>query len=222
MQQDYWLKAWAENRTGFHQEKANKRLVRFWSQLGLKPQAEVFVPLAGKSLDMLWLHEQGYRVFGVEISRNAVEAFFVENKLEHTIQESERGTEFQGTGNAEGLRVLAGDFFGLAAADLDGVTGVYDRASLIAMNDAMRADYTAQLAALVPPGATGLLLTIDYDSARMQGPPFAVPDSTTRALLGGAFEIEELEHFSGPERLGNLKDRGLDTLVEYVYRLDRR
>ncbi len=222
MQQDYWLKAWDENRTGFHQDQANKRLKRFWPKLGLAAGAEVFVPLAGKTLDMLWLHEQGYRVFGVELSRKAVEAFFAENKLAHTTHKTDRGTEFRGSAAAAGLRVLAGDFFDLAPVDLEGITGVYDRASLIAMDESMRAEYTRQLAKLVPRSARGLLLTIDYDPSRMQGPPFAVPDATTRLLLEEGFEIEELERYAGPERLGNLKGRGLDTLVEYVYRLTRR
>lgn len=222
MKQDFWLKAWEEDRTGFHQDQANKRLVSFWPKLGIPAGAEVFVPLAGKSLDMLWLHGQGHRVFGVELSIKAVEAFFAENSLAHTRHESIKGIEFRGSGAAEGLRVLAGDFFKLGPHDLASVGGFYDRASLIAMNDGMRADYAAQLTALMPKAATGLLLTIDYDPERMDGPPFPVPDKVTRALLGEAFEIEELERYSGPERLGNLKERGLDTLMEHVYRLTRR
>lgn len=222
MEQDFWLRAWQEDRTGFHQDKANKRMVTHWPALAVPDGSEVFVPLSGKSLDMLWLHEQGHRVFGVELSIKAVEAFFSENGLEHARHDTPRGVEFRGEGKAEGLRVLAGDFFGLQAADLAGVAGFYDRASLIAMNDAMRSDYAQQLAAVIPVGVSGLLLTIDYDPTQMKGPPFPVPDSTTHTLLDEAFAIDELERFSGPERLGNLKDRGLDTLTEHVYRLTRR
>ncbi len=221
MKQEYWLESWEQERTGFHQDRTNKRLAEFWPGLGLEQGAEVFVPLAGKSLDLLWLQQQGYRVFGVELSLTAVEAFFAENHVEHVRIDVEHGVEFRGGGAAEGLRVLVADFFALTPADLLGVAGFYDRASLIAMNDDMRADYTRHLAALMPPGAVGLLLTIEYDAARMKGPPFSVPDALARELLGEAFQMDELERYSGAKRLGNLKDRGLDTLTEYVYRLTR-
>jgi hypothetical protein len=55
----------------------------------------------------------------------------------------------------------------------------------------------------------------------MEGPPFSVPDDNVRALLGKHFDITELAHYSGPERLGNLADRGLETLDERVYLLTR-
>ena len=41
----------------------------------------VFVPLCGKSLDMVWLLEQGFSVTGCEISELAVQQFFTENSI---------------------------------------------------------------------------------------------------------------------------------------------
>lgn len=221
MQKDFWLKAWQEDRTGFHQKRFNTRLVKYWPRLDLTPGDEVFVPLAGKSLDMLYLLEQGLRVFGIELSQKAVEAFFDENALSYKRHETALGHEYRGEGAADGLRLLVGDFFALTAADLQGIVACYDRASLIAMNTDMRAAYAAQLGKVLAPGVQALLLTIDYDQSQMKGPPFAVSDALCRELLGAAFAIEEWECHSGDERLGNLKDRGLDTLTEYVYRLTR-
>lgn len=221
MQKAYWLKSWAEDRTGFHQKRTNTRLIKYWPQLGVPQGAEVFVPLAGKSLDMLWLLEQGHRVFGVELSVKAVEAFFTENDLPYSRHDTALGPEYRGAGAAAGLRLLAGDFFALAPRDLADVAAFYDRASLIAMNADLRADYARQLGALMPAGAVGLLLTIDYDPEAMTGPPFPVPDALSRQLLEGDFAVEEWECHRGDERLGNLKARGLDTLTEYVYRLHR-
>ena len=65
------------------------------------------------------------------------------------------------------------------------------------------------------------LLTIAYDQSRMEGPPFSVTDDNARTLLGKDFDIAELAHYSGPERLGNLANRGLETLDERVYLLTR-
>ena len=222
MEAEFWQQRWREDRTGFHQSKVNSRLRHLFPTLGLAPGADVFVPLCGKSLDMLWLHEQGYRVFGVELSEKAVQAFFDENELRYRRQPSGGAVLFEGTAAATGIRLLAGDFFAIECDSLAGVAGFYDRAALIAMPERMRADYVAQLGRILPAACPGLLLTIDYDQSKMEGPPFAAPDSATRALLDPHFTVVELAHGNGPEKLGNLAKRGLDTLDEYAYGLQRR
>ena len=68
MDADFWLQRWREGRTAFHQNRVMPLLEKHWPALGLKPGRRVFVPLAGKSLDMLWLAAQGQRVLGVELS----------------------------------------------------------------------------------------------------------------------------------------------------------
>lgn len=221
MHADFWLERWAEDRIGFHAARVNKRLVEHWPSLDIDPSTPVFVPLCGKSLDMLWLHERGHPVLGVDLSDKACEAFFVENSLPFERRETERGIEFTGSGKASGVRLIAGDFFALTEVDTEHVHAVFDRAALFAMPDALRADYARQLIDLLPLQTRGLVIAIEYDQARMQGPPFSVPDAEVRRLLGANFELEELAHFSGPERLGNLADRGLDTLDERVYGVRR-
>ena len=221
MEAAYWQKKWAEEKIGFHQKHVNKRLEERWAALDAPAGCPVFVPLCGKSLDMLWLHRQGHPVLGVEISEKAVGDFFAENALPVERETHGAFVLWRGTGEAEGIRLLVGDFFALEPADLAEVGAFYDRASLIAMGEGFRVRYARHLAAIVPGGVPGLLLTIDYDPARMQGPPFPVPDALTRELLGSAFHIDELARYGGPERLGNLAGRGLETLDEHVYRLRR-
>ncbi len=221
VQPDYWHQKWAEDKIAFHQERYNKRLVELWPTLDIEPSTPVFVPLCGKSRDMLWLHERGHPVFGVELSEKACEAFFVENELPFERRTMERGTEFTGSGAASGIRLIAGDFFALTPVDTEHVHALYDRASLIAMNAELRGDYARQLIDLMPLQTRGLVIAIEYDEQRMQGPPFSVPDAEVRALLGASFELEELAHHGGPERLGNLAERGLDTLDERVYGVRR-
>src|SRR5690242_4352745 len=77
----FWLERWERQQIGFHQRNINPRLLRFWPDLGLARGGAVFVPLCGKSTDMLWLHAQGHPVLGVELSPVAVAAFFTENDL---------------------------------------------------------------------------------------------------------------------------------------------
>ena len=221
MKADFWHTRWQDNRIGFHQSRTNTRLEQFWPSLQIDTALPVFVPLCGKSLDMLMLHERGHPVIGVELSRLAVEAFFAENQLPYDVHQSGNLQEFTGTGVAAGLRLFAGDMFALETAQIGAIGGFYDRASLIAMPPEMRAQYVDKLATLLPTGAIGLLISLEYDPTKMKGPPFSVPDADVQSLFAGNFVIEPIDHSDGPERLGSLKERGLDTMKEHVYRLQR-
>ena len=81
MGKDYWLERWEQEETGFHQSDTNPYLCQYWKELYLDQDDTVFVPLCGKSQDMLWLSAQNHKVLGVELSAIAVEGFFKENKL---------------------------------------------------------------------------------------------------------------------------------------------
>ncbi len=221
MQAEYWLNKWSDDKIGFHQDRANKRLQQHWSSLDLAEGTPVFVPMCGKSLDMLWLHQSGHPVLGVELSEKAVKSFFAENDLPYEHRQDEHFAIYTGTHRAQGIVLMVGDFFALTPADLAHCHAFYDRAAMIAMGDDLRARYSAHLAQSVAVGTKGLLLTIAYDQSRMNGPPFSVSDDNARTLLGDYFDIAELAHYSGPERLGNLADRGLETLDERVYLLTR-
>jgi len=235
MEADYWHQKWTQGSIGFHQKSVNKRLVHYWptllsaefssglsaTELTTGPNPRVFVPLCGKSLDMLWLHEQGHDVLGVELSEKAAEAFFVENDLAFDSRRDGEFDVFSGTGKAQGIVLLAGDFFALTPEQLHQCGAFYDRASLIAMNNTFRTHYAEHLARILPAGATGLLLSISYDQEKMNGPPFSVPDEMVHELLQHYFTIQQLAHYTGPNRLGNLAERGLETLDERVYLLKR-
>ena len=121
----------------------------------------IFVPLAGKSLDMLWLASRGHRVLGVEVSPIAVDQFFSEHHLSPTRRESKYGTHYI----AGEIELICGDAFALDADILGTCAGVYDRAALIALPADMRARYADQLYARLPPGCRGLLVTLEYPPA---------------------------------------------------------
>ena len=77
MEADFWLNRWENNLTGFHLDEVNPHLKENWSALNLPAGSRVFVPLCGKSLDLIWLAEQGHQVVGIELSHLAAEAFFL-------------------------------------------------------------------------------------------------------------------------------------------------
>ena len=216
MKSDFWLSKWEANQIGFHQKKVNSRLKRLWESNGLN-NGDVFVPLCGKSKDMLWLAEQGRSVIGVEISDIACQDFFEESGLTHRVFDDERFKHFKG----KDIELLQGDFFALTRDDLPRVDIVYDRASLVALPPDMRKEYAEHLSKLLEAGDQVLLISMDYDQQKMKGPPFSVSEEEIRLLFSDSFDIQRIACSSGPEIVGNLSERGLDTLTEKIYIMTR-
>ncbi len=218
MEPQFWHQRWQNNEIGFHQADANPFMVQHWSRLGLKPGSRVLVPLCGKSVDMLWLLEQGHRVTGVELSELALEAFVAENQL--SMEENRHGPFRRW--QLDELELLAGDFFEFKADTAAPFDAVYDRAALIALPEEMRAGYAARLAALLPSGTRMLLITLDYDQNLKAGPPFAVGGAEVQQLFADDFVVEELADQDVLEENLRFKQQGLDWLREHVYLLERR
>lgn len=218
MDQAFWHARWETNEIGFHQADINPHLQTYWPSLGAPPDGCVFVPLCGKSRDMLWLAGEGQRVLGVELSPIAVQSFFSENGLASAVTPAPLLTAYR----SDEITLLQGDFFALTAERLAAVTAVYDRASLIALPPALRVRYARHMAALLRPAVPVLLVTLDYPQTEMEGPPFAVAAGEVERLFGIDFHITAL---GGQDILAEnprFQARGLTRLREEVYRLVRR
>ncbi|WP_122665773.1 thiopurine S-methyltransferase [Pseudomonas viridiflava] len=218
MQAEFWHQRWAANQIGFHQRQANPYLKTFWPDLAVGQGASVLVPLCGKSLDLLWLAEQGHRVLGVELSEKAVQEFFSEQQLEPVI--SQRGAFRVYSGR--GVELWCGDFFALRADDVADCSALYDRAALIALPPEMRERYAAHLALVLPAECRGLLITLDYDQAKIDGPPFSVPDQEVQRLLAEGWELDILQTSDVLKGSVKFEQRGVERLEEQAYRLVRR
>jgi len=218
MTPEFWHQRWQRGEIGWHSNEINRHLAEHWPRLGAPPGSRVFVPLCGKSLDLLWLAAQGHRVLGVEISPLAIDDFVVENGLDATRSQQ---PPFERVG-ADEIELLVGDFFDLTPALVPGIGAVYDRASLIALPPDMRPRYAARLAELVPAGCPSLLITLDYDQAQMNGPPFAVSAPEVQTLFGDAFDIEALAAVDVLAEQPRFRERGVDRMTEQVFRLRRR
>lgn len=215
MHPDFWHERWHLGQTGFHQDDINPYLRQYWQRIGADAASRVFVPLCGKSADMLWLRAQGHAVLGVELSPLAVAAFFAEHGLQPAVHTQGAFAVHE----ADSLRLYCGDFFDLRAEDLAGVTAVYDRASLIALPPPMRPAYAAHLRRLLAPGSQVLLVAFEYPQDEMDGPPFSVSEAEIRSLYGGDCAIELLCAEDILEQEPRFRERGLTRLQEKVYRL---
>ena len=217
MNPDFWHQRWHDNQIGFHQAAPTPLLLKHWPSLDVPAGAKVFVPLAGKSLDMPWFAAQGHRVLGVELSELAVAQFFAENGLRPEIRDTHYGRHYE----AGGIELILGDAFGLDADLLRDCDAVFDRAALIALPPELRRRYANELYAKLPAGCRGLLITLEYPQAERDGPPFSVPGNEVRALYGRDWDIDLLERRPiPPEHPGFVS--GVSRLDTAAYALRRR
>lgn len=215
MQHQFWHQRWQQKQIGFHSAEIHTYLQTYWSSLAIAPSSRVFVPLCGKSNDMLWLLAQGYQVVGVELSPIAVEAFFSENSLVPTVRQQDGYS----ISEIEGLQIFCGDFFSLTKSLLGKVAAVYDRAALVALPAEMRADYVAILAELLEAQTQILLISFDYCQENMQGPPFSVSHQAIDKLYRPWCQVKHLASDNIIDKEPHFKTRGLDQVHEQVYRL---
>jgi thiopurine S-methyltransferase len=204
MEAAFWHERWAKHEIGFHMPRPHAALKDYWSILALAPGARVFVPLAGKSLDLIALAELGHKVVGVELSAVAVREFHEEHPEVRSVD------------------LRCADFFALDAASLGPIAAIFDRASLVALPPAMRRDYVAKMTELSAPGTVTLLVSMEYDQREMRGPPHAVMPDEIHALYGTTHDIVELGCYGALDDFPRMAARGVTALGERVYRLRRR
>lgn len=188
MEAEFWIKAWNEGRTAFHQPDFNPTLTKHFARLEARAGQKVLVPLCGKTKDMIWLRRQGLEVHGVELHEPAVRDFFAENGLAAPrVSRDEVHTHH----THDGITVSCGDFFKIGAAER--YDFVYDRAALVALPADMRRAYSRIITDALKTDGRCLLVTYAYDTGKMDGPPFSVEEAEVQALYQERFTIELLE-----------------------------
>lgn len=218
MEEGFWQARWERNQIGFHRQDVNPGLIEHWPTLQVPQGSCVFVPLCGKSLDLCWLAEQGYKVLGVELIEKAVVDFFAEQQLTAEITQQGAFTRY----SAGNITILCGDFFELTTEDLAAVDVFYDRAALVALPEELRRNYAAHLNTHLPQDCSGLLLTLHYPQSEMQGPPFSVPPKQVMQLFDDGFILERIAEKDVLGQEWRYKDVGVSYLYEYVYLVKRR
>ena len=217
MDRDFWLQRWHDNQIGFHQDQPTPLLCKHWASAGVADGATGFVPLAGKSLDMVWLAAQGHRVLGVELSPLAVAQFFAEHDLTPEVSESRYGLHHR----AGPIELVLGDAFGLDAELLAGCDAVYDRAAVIALPPELRTRYAEALYPRLPASCRGLMITLEYPQHEKDGPPFSVPETEVRERFAPHWDVHLLERRDILATQQSFVDQGVTALDTCVYRLVR-
>lgn len=204
-----WARRWEKTQTGWHKSTVHASLAQFQPSLASAAAAKavregtalassaptVLVPLCGKSVDLVWLLHQGYRVVGIEIVTQAIIDFFYEQAetLPSFTAEKIAGTSiYRYTAGPQGrLQILQADIYSpKLTREMLGVPNgfdfIWDRASLVALNPHQRATYAQLMDRLLAPRGQQLLNTFTYDQSLMHGPPFSVEPSAVAELYSDA------------------------------------
>ena len=226
MHHSYWHQRWQEQQIGFHLDEINPYLSKYWPQLELPEQSRVFVPLCGKTHDLRYFHEHGYRVIGNELSTLAVQDFYTEQQLNasKTIISLENNDAVQSEmtlWQSPEVDIICGDFFALTKDQVSDITAVYDRAALVALPPEMRDKYVQKMLSLLPEKVSMLLLTLDYDESEKQGPPFSVTEEEVHRLYEDHFDIECLEVADISEDQRSSRSQNMSYFNERVFLLKR-
>jgi thiopurine S-methyltransferase len=201
-----WLERWQQGHTGWHESAGNRNLKKYWRAKGKR----VLVPMCGKTPDMLWLEEQGNEVVGVELSEIAVRAFFDEHGLKY---ERSNGALVEYRAMERRITLHCGDYFKFRH---DGFDAQYDRGALVALPANTRPRYAQHTSSLLTNNAEQLVITLEYDQAVCDGPPFSISALEIQNYwprLNRVAAIDDIE--DAPPKF--LK-AGLDVMQEVVWR----
>jgi thiopurine S-methyltransferase len=217
MHQDFWLERWQTGQIGFHQATVHPFLARWWPTLGMPSTARVYVPLCGKSLDMVWLAERGHTIVGSELSPIAIRDFFASQRLDPSRLEQVGFVRH----SAGPYTILEGDALALTTDMTGPIEAIYDRAALVALPPDMRAAYAASLARLTSPGVQALLVAFEYPQEMKGGPPFSVAAAEIRELFEAAFTVREVERLDILAESPKFAEIGIPALHETAVVLGR-
>ena len=175
----------------------------------------MFVPLCGKTLDMIWLAEQGASVVGCELSDLAVQQFFTENSLQFSkglfcICNGSMTTAYFITASTEKFTIykatdkritfLVGDMYDITSHDTGTFDVVWDCSSFGAINPEDRSKYYTVTKSLLRPSSRILMSCYDFDVSlhRSPPPPYPIVLDTVESYYGKDYSIAVLEKANVP------------------------
>ncbi|XP_013388873.1 probable thiopurine S-methyltransferase [Lingula anatina] len=197
---DGWIGAWERNSTRWHMPNVNCFLEEFLDVLlAGKKAAKILVPLCGKTIDMKWLADLGHTVIGVDGAEKAATEFFTEQNIAYKVEPCDaiQGTLCCSMDNK--IRIYVGDFFKFNQ-DFEGqFDAIWDRASLVAIDESDRLQYVNILNSVLKPGCHCLIEAMDFIPSEKSGSPHAIPLECVRELFGNDYNVKLLKCINGQE-----------------------
>ena len=212
-----WKKRWQQNQIGWHRLNFNQRMIDNLPNLNLNKGDSIFVPLCGKSLDMIYLANSGFKVIGVELSDTAVKDFFAENNLAYKIYKVDSFVVYK----SDNITIYQGDIFNFKQEYLQNITAIYDRASLVALSPQLRERYGKLFDGIIISGVSYLLLVLSYEQEKIDGPPFSVDENEIKNIFNN-WEITQLASFNDIKHEAKFSNQGLTILNKESYILRKK
>lgn len=193
-----WGQLWDAGTTTWHKEEVRGLIVKYYEQLTNKGEFKrILVPLCGKSKEILFFHQQGHEVVGIEFSYKACQDFFQENGIKFSVESQESGKDGE-SGNvftSEDKRIVLyqGDFYSVSKEKLGDFDAVLDWNSLTAIDPDKRLVYIDMVIGFLKPGGRMLLNTFIYPKVEHAGPPCAIFKEEILKYYSGRMKVELLE-----------------------------
>ena len=191
MKEEHWEKLWDVRDIGFHQNQVHSDLRKH--ENFLKPNCRVYVPLCGKTIDLVYLADQGHEVVGSELVERAVKEFFDEQKLEYSVAKDKVTDIPVYRAFSKNIRIYQGDFFALTSIAIGKFDAIWDRASIVAINKEDRIKFANVLKELMTPTCKSLINILKITGKNYVGPPHSMNKNDVENLFGDACEIQEIE-----------------------------
>ena len=215
---NFWESRWIHGQTGWHGSDVNEHLKTHRQVLFQEGSPKIFVPLCGKSLDMMWLSQQGASIVGVDFVKNPLNQYFKEHGLTPNSQITQ-GIESLRSRNQT---LFHANIFDVTLDVIEPVDAIYDRAALVALSPELREAYVEHCFSLLKPGGTILLITYDSPVADDHGPPFPVRKGTVEKLFAAADECIQLDEVHTTKKDSErLQKRNLDWSRSDIWKITK-
>ena len=200
---EYWQKRWSQNEIGWQRDAVHKFLVKYVDELtDYRSNLRVFVPLCGKSLDMLWLADQGHHVVGVDFVKHPIESFFEENNLTfRKLCKVKLAAACEAIDvykcEEKQITIFCCDLFALTVEDVGGkFDAIWDRSSLSAVLPQVGdrgKRYTKHMRSFLTDKGGYMVESHRYNVDCGGLPPACIPEELMKEIYGDHFIIKELD-----------------------------
>ncbi|XP_039271094.2 thiopurine S-methyltransferase-like [Styela clava] len=202
---DYFWKS-GQKDPPFHVQEVHSTVKKFYNRLFSEGKTgRIFIPLCGKSLDLIYFADLGHDVVGLEFSEVAVESFFAENNLKFTKYDLENEPFVVYKCLDKAITLYRGDFFKLKPEICGQFDAFWDRGSFIAINMGQRLEYAEIMFKLMKNMSKYLLQGAYYDGTKYAGPPHYLSEDSLKETLGKRYSYELLETRESTPPIPNLK-----------------
>ncbi|XP_070556819.1 probable thiopurine S-methyltransferase isoform X1 [Ptychodera flava] len=219
MTPETWNERWKQGRAGFHINHVSDMMKDQKDLLtNGREGISVFFPMCGKSFDMKWLADLGYKIIGVEYSEIAITSFFQEQKIDYTTQPVDRMSNCTLYKSLdERIKIYQCDIFKISSEITGQVDAIWDRGAFNAIMYKERRKYGEMILPMMKADTRYLLLTSIYDKSQMTAPPQCIPIEEVLEIFGARCTVQKIAEYDDERDI--FKKKGLKWIKIHVHLL---